>query len=67
MGKRRATRINAVRRKSGFPDLRRYAPSDPPGDGKQNYRSDAVRGGPNVTVRVKPTALPLNASLVMPR
>src|SRR5262245_45886375 len=32
-----------------------------------NYRSDAVRGGLNVTVRVKPTALPLNISLLMPR
>src|SRR5262249_51600059 len=36
-------------------------------DRKQNYRSAAVCGGPNVTVREKPTALPAKLSLVMPR
>ena len=56
-----------VRRKPGFPDLRRHAPPIPPGDGKRNYRNDAVRGGANVIVRVKPTALPLKVSVIMPR
>src|SRR5262245_42340412 len=35
--------------------------------GSKSYRSAAVRGGLNVTVRVKPTALPAKLSLVMPR
>ena len=43
------------------------APQPSPVIGNKNYRSDAVRGGLNVTVRVKPTALPLNISLLMPR
>src|SRR4029077_7051183 len=52
---------------AGFPRLAAPRPPPiPPGDGR-NYRNEAVRGGANVTVRVKPTALPLNVSLVMPR
>ena len=46
----------------------------PPGPAQVTVRRDgetianrSVRGGANVTVRVKPTALPLNVSLIMPR
>jgi len=50
----------------GFPPLAAPRPTDPPDDGKANYRNDAVRAG-NVTVEMKTTALPSNFSAVMPR
>ena len=49
-----------------FPRLAAPRPNDPPDDGKQIYRSAAVRAV-NVTVETKTTALPANFSVLMPR
>src|SRR5262252_166565 len=55
----------SLRRKLGFPNLRRGTPQRSPDDEAEPYFS-AVRGGWNVTVGVKTTAPPANLSAITP-